>query len=72
MAELVRYIAELRSDQDSLQSLSIELSELRKKLPDEVFRGPDAIPLDKVGFLAGLLDDVQTLLIQRLSQGPTE
>jgi exonuclease SbcD len=72
LAELVRYIAELRSDQDSLQSLSIELSELRKKLPDEVFRGPDAIPLDKVGFLAGLLDDVQTLLIQRLSQGPTE
>lgn len=72
LAELIRYIAELRSDQDSLQSLSIELSELRKKLPDEVFRGPDAIPLDKVGFLAGLVDDVQALLIQRLSQGPTE
>lgn len=72
LAELVRCIAELRSDQDSLQSLSSELSELRKKLPEVVLRGPDAIPLDKLEFLGGLVDDVQALLIQRLSECPTE
>ena len=72
LAELFRCIAELRSDQDSLKSLSTELSDLRKKLPDEVLRGPDAIPLDKLEFLGGLVDDVQALLIQRLSEGPTE
>ncbi|QDU44536.1 putative metallophosphoesterase YhaO [Symmachiella dynata] len=72
LAELVQYIEELRGNPSSLQALSTALSELRKKLPDDVLRGPDAILLDKTDFLTGVMNDVQAILVQRLSEEPKE
>ncbi len=65
LAALSEFVDLLRTDDDHLSSVSDQLDQLRRKLPDEVKRGTDAVPLDAEQ-LRELLDDVQPLLVGQL------
>jgi DNA repair exonuclease SbcCD nuclease subunit len=64
--ELVTVLSELRADPAALQALGEELGELRRKLPAELMRGPDAPRPDDPQWLIGLLEGVQPLLLDLL------
>ena len=66
VAELIQYLDEVRADPDLLGTLSEGLEDLMKKLPRELMQGEDAISPDDTEWLAGLLEQVQPMLIRRL------
>lgn len=69
IGELMRYVHELNNDEARLQSLADDLADLRRKLPGELIRGDDALLLDDPKRLRQWLDEVQPLLLGRLSGG---
>ena len=66
IGELLRYVDELRNNESELLELSGELADLRRKLPDELTRGEDALALDDPHRLRDWLEEVQPLLLTRL------
>jgi exonuclease SbcD len=68
MGELLRHCAEIRDDEQQLRALAEQLDDLRRKLPDELRRGDEALVLDDPDRIRELLDEVQPLLLGRLLQ----
>lgn len=68
IGELLRYLDELRGNDPLLCEIAGELAEFRRKLPDELTHGDDALTLDDPGTLRGILDDIQPLLLSRLKE----
>ena len=66
LGELLNYLAELRQDTPELEALAEQLGGLKSKLPDELLHGPDGLGLDDPHKLRQWLDDVQSLLVNRL------
>jgi DNA repair exonuclease SbcCD nuclease subunit len=66
LGTLASYLEELRSDPAQLAELAGALADLRKKLPDELVHGSDALALSDP---ARWLDEVEPLLRGRLSEG---
>ncbi|TFH47122.1 MAG: DNA repair exonuclease [ANME-2 cluster archaeon] len=66
MAELIQYLDELRADPELLRTLTVDIENLRKKLPGELIEGDDAVRLDDADWLAAVLEEVQPMLIHRL------
>ncbi|MFV9631943.1 MAG: metallophosphoesterase family protein [Methanosarcinales archaeon] len=66
MAELIQYLDELRADPELLRTLTVDIEDLRKKLPGELMEGEDALKLDDADWLAGVLEEVQPMLIHCL------
>jgi DNA repair exonuclease SbcCD nuclease subunit len=68
IGQLVRSIQAIKTDQDELAALIEKLSDLRHKLPPELREAEDGLKLDDPAELAGLLDEVEQMLIPRLLQ----
>ncbi len=66
LAELIAYLAQLRTDPQQLATLAAELQPLLEKLPPELAEGPDAIHLNQPKVLADTLDQVEELLVRQL------
>ena len=66
IGELLQYCSELRDDKQQLLELAQELDDLRRKLPDELRSGVEALTLDDPSWLRGMLEEVQPLLVGRL------
>lgn len=66
MGELVSLIRDLRVNGEPLLDLSKEFEELERKLPDDLKLGPEALRLRDLGQLRLTLDEVQSLLLERL------
>jgi DNA repair exonuclease SbcCD nuclease subunit len=66
IGELVRYVGQLRQDDEGLRALAEELTEFRRKLPEELLRGEDALPIDDPRHLRRVLEEVRSLLLNRL------
>jgi len=72
IAALVQYVEELQKTPEALTEVSDGLCELQKKLPDEILRGVDGLPLRDIQYLSSVMEDVKELLVQKLSEGPVE
>lgn len=66
IGELFCVLEESRHNPDRLRALGGSLSDLRKSLPRELKDGSDAIDLDDPKWLAGVLDQIQPMLLRRL------
>jgi hypothetical protein len=66
VGELLARVAEIKANPQRLAALPGEFAELWEKLPAELREGPDALGLHDPQQLAGLLEEVQQLLIHRL------
>ncbi len=64
---LLRTLDAVRSDEVELGALVEELSELRRKLPQELRDGPDAARIGDAAGVRALLDDIEGLLLPMLS-----
>jgi DNA repair exonuclease SbcCD nuclease subunit len=64
--ELWAVLADLRSDPSRLRSLADLFQDLRRKLPEELSSGPDALELDDPQWLATTLDAAEAVLRTRL------
>jgi DNA repair exonuclease SbcCD nuclease subunit len=69
LAELSGLVRELRDDPASLSELGGQLADLRSKLPAELKDRPDGLALDDAQYLAGVLEEVESLLVGRLLSG---
>ena len=72
IGELLAYLDEARGSEEELRRLGDELRELRRKLPENLREGADAIDLESAGRLRELLDDVRPLLLHGLTGGTLE
>jgi DNA repair exonuclease SbcCD nuclease subunit len=68
LGELLRDLRTLRDNDAELESLTSEFSELKRKLPAEFLSGADAVAFSELSELRGLLDEVEDLLVPKLSQ----
>jgi DNA repair exonuclease SbcCD nuclease subunit len=69
LAALTRQTAELRTDrQRAAELLDEELAALRNKLPAELVEGDGAIDLTGTDALEAMIDDVEQLLVRRLTR----
>ena len=66
IGELLRYFRELHHNEPQLMALAEELADLRRKLPDELIHGEDALALQNPDRLREWLREVQPLLVSRL------
>ncbi len=66
MGELLRYCRELCDSEQQLRELGEELADLRRKLPDELRRGAEALALDDPDRLRAILEEVHPMLVGRL------
>lgn len=64
--DLMRFMGEIVSDDESLASLSEEFAPLKSKLPPDIFQGEDAIDLQSPDRLRSLVEEARQLLISRL------
>ncbi len=69
LGELLRYMTELRGDDRQLAELAEGLSDLRRKLPDDLLRGEEALDFSDPDCLRQWLDEVQPLVTSRLVKG---
>jgi DNA repair exonuclease SbcCD nuclease subunit len=69
LGDLLRYIGELDPCDDEVRSLTQELSDLRAKLPAELFQGEEALDWESPAGLREILDDLKHLLVPRLLSG---
>lgn len=67
LAELLRLIGELESDDTRLPALAASLQELDKKLPRELKTGADAIDFSDTQYLHGILNHVRPFLTSMLT-----
>jgi DNA repair exonuclease SbcCD nuclease subunit len=68
IGQLVRSIQAIKGDRDELSALMERLSDLRHKLPPELREAEDGLKLDDPEELAGMLEEVEQMLIPRLLQ----
>lgn len=68
IGELLLYLKELAADDAQLQELSNELADLRKKLPNELVLGEDGLAFDDPAELRRRLTDVESLLLNRITE----
>ena len=71
VADLLRFIRGLRTDEAVLRELLSEFKDLKQKLPLDLREGIDAINLDDPGLLRVLLGDVEHILLPRLLERET-
>jgi DNA repair protein SbcD/Mre11 len=69
LATLREYLQELRADEAELTRLAAVLSDLQKKLPDELVRGEVGLGFGDVDQMRQWLDEVEPLLFSRLREG---
>jgi DNA repair protein SbcD/Mre11 len=69
LATLHEYLQELRADEAELAELTGVLSELQKKLPDELTRGEEGLGFGNADQMRQWLDEVEPLLMSRLREG---
>jgi DNA repair exonuclease SbcCD nuclease subunit len=69
IGQLARALAGLRDDAGELEALLGAAGDLRQRLPPELREGEDAIDLDDPRFVRELLDDVEEMLLARLTSG---
>jgi DNA repair protein SbcD/Mre11 len=71
LMQFVRAVRAVREDPGALTVLGEELADLRRKLPAELREGdrPDGLRLEEPATLRRLLDDVESLVVGRLSGG---
>ncbi len=67
IGEMIEFLRNVQDDDEQLRRFCDELSDLRKKLPDELSRGDDALNLDDPAWLNDVLTQVEPLLVGRLS-----
>lgn len=72
IGSLLSYMRELREDDSELQSLADVLSDLHRKLPDELVRGEDALGFDDPDQMRQWLEEVEPLLMRCLREGVGE
>jgi len=65
--ELLEFLRSARNDETVLQRFSVELADLRSKLPDELTKGDDALGLNDPDWLGDVLSEVEPLLRGRMS-----
>jgi DNA repair protein SbcD/Mre11 len=65
--ELLAVWRELRESDERLGLVAAELDALRARLPAELTSGPEPLPLNDPAWLRAILDEVQPLLLQRLT-----
>jgi DNA repair exonuclease SbcCD nuclease subunit len=68
LAEIRQYIQDLKHDNDQIAALAQLLSEFHRKLPDELKDNDNALNLDRPDRLRTLLDEVEPLLLGRLTR----
>ena len=68
LAELVRFFEELRNDDVQLAGLAADLTEFKKKLPDDLQRREGGLRFDDPHWLRDVLNEVEPFLISRLHQ----
>ena len=66
LGELLGVIEEYGADEDHLQGLRDELTDLRRKLPAELAQGMEGLRFDDPAWLRGILNEVRPMLISRL------
>jgi DNA repair exonuclease SbcCD nuclease subunit len=66
LAELWRFLQELRGDAGRLQELAADLAELKRKLPSELRAGSDALALEDPAWVARELEEAAQILLPRL------
>jgi DNA repair exonuclease SbcCD nuclease subunit len=66
IGELNRYLDEIQSDPDRLLSLGQTLDDLVRKMPRELKEGGDSIKLDDPDWIAGMIEQVRSMLTYRL------
>ena len=64
--ELLEVVEQLRHDRSSLDSVLLELAELKRRLPSELIHDPDGPRLSDADWLQSLLGHVQPLLLDLL------
>jgi exonuclease SbcD len=69
LGELINTINSIKGDPEQLRNLLSELSHLRRKLPDDLLRGDDALALGSPDDLKPWLDEVLPLLTSRMGIG---
>jgi DNA repair protein SbcD/Mre11 len=69
LGELINTIDSIRADEEKLRELISELSELKRKLPEDLLHGQDAVGLGSPEQLKHWLDEVLPLLTSRLGIG---
>jgi DNA repair exonuclease SbcCD nuclease subunit len=67
---LLRTVRDLETGDDDLAELAAGFSDLRAKLPAELFADPETLDPSDPGRLRGLLDEVKDLLLARLLATP--
>lgn len=68
IGELLHVLKEISYDPKRLQGLGLLLSDLWKKLPLELKEGDKIMAMDDPNWLAGVLDRIKPLLLQRIRQ----
>ncbi|HEV8247258.1 MAG TPA: DNA repair exonuclease, partial [Polyangiaceae bacterium] len=68
LGALLRRLDALQEDDLALTELGDELGELRRKLPRELFEGPDAPRLSDASGLRSLVQDIEGLLLPLLTE----
>ena len=66
IAEMIRYLDEVRADPSLVRELAGVLNELGKKLPRELREGDEAPQLDDEQWVADILGQVRPMLVRRL------
>ncbi|MBW1786293.1 MAG: DNA repair exonuclease [Deltaproteobacteria bacterium] len=66
VAELIRYMDDIRTNPDLLGPLGDVLEDFRKKLPREIVEGEDRIAPDEPEWLADMMTEVRPMLMHRL------
>lgn len=66
LRELARVVADIKTDEDRLHVLGLELKTLYKKLPAEFRRGSGALHPDSAAELREVVDQAHSILVRRL------
>ena len=66
--ELLEVAEQLRHDRGSLDSVLLELGELKRRLPSELIHDPEGTRLSDADWLQSLLGHVQPLLLDLLAK----
>ncbi|HEY4157973.1 MAG TPA: DNA repair exonuclease [Polyangiaceae bacterium] len=69
LGQMLRGIRSLENDPAALTELAQEVADLRRKLPADLFEGPDALDLESEGAMRELLSEVAQSIIPSLESG---
>ncbi len=69
LGDLIKFIQEIKSFEEITNPIQNDLTQLKAKIPRELFYGDDALDIEFKGDISGILNDVKQLLISRLLYG---